>query len=77
MKRVTGRPLSFARFRKGGNLISINLDLELAQILGIAESMLNNPDAIDWEFFGINKSTLTPEALASYFMRACLAHAKR
>jgi hypothetical protein len=69
---ITGKPLRFKRLSRGGNLLSLNVDLEVAQVLGAGDSFLptNEP-----EYSGI--TTTDPEELVQYFLRLCLTHAKR
>jgi hypothetical protein len=42
---LTGKPLWFKRLTPGGNLLAMNTDMEVAQVLGVAQSFLptNNP----------------------------------
>ena len=69
---LTGQKLRLKRLSKDGTLLSIGVDLELAQVLGAGDSFLptNEP-----EFSGI--TTKEPEEIVKYFVRACLAHVKR
>jgi hypothetical protein len=71
-KVITGRPLSFKCFSHGGNLLSLNVDLEVAQVQGFGDSFLatNEP-----EYSGI--LTKDPEILVQYVVCACYAHVKR
>ena len=69
---LTTRPLRLKRLSKNGNLISIGVDMELAQALGAGDSFLptNEP-----EFSNIHVQTA--EEIIEYFIRACYTHAKR
>ena len=69
---LTARPLRLKRLSKNGNLISIGVDMELAQALGAGDSFLptNEP-----EFSNIHVQTA--EEIIEYFIRACYTHAKR
>ncbi|KAJ7301875.1 hypothetical protein DFH08DRAFT_992172 [Mycena albidolilacea] len=67
-----GKHLRFKRFTRGGNLITMGVDMEAAQVQGACDSFLptNEP-----EFSGI--TTTDPDEFALYFVRACISHAKR
>ena len=69
---LTGKKLRLKRLSKEGTLLSIGVDLELAQVLGAGDSFLptNEP-----EFSGI--TTKEPGEIVKYFVRACRAHVKR
>ncbi|TFY74780.1 hypothetical protein EWM64_g9232 [Hericium alpestre] len=69
---LTGRPLRFKRLSRGGTLLSMNVDMEAAQVLGAGDSFLstNEPD-----YSGI--TTREPEELVQYFVKLCYAHVKR
>ena len=69
---LTARPLRLKRLSRNGNLISIGVDMELAQALGAGDSFLptNEPD-----FSNIHVQTA--EEIIEYFIRACYTHAKR
>jgi hypothetical protein len=69
---LTGRPLRLKRLSKNGTLISIGVDMELAQALGAGDSFLptNEP-----EFSNIHVQTA--EEIIEFFIRACYTHAKR
>ena len=43
---ITNQRLLFKRFSRGGNLLSLNVDLELAQVQGFGDSFLtmNEPE---------------------------------
>ncbi|KAF8150842.1 hypothetical protein B0H34DRAFT_801761 [Crassisporium funariophilum] len=70
--QLTARPLHLKRLSKDGTLISIGVDMELAQALGAGDSFLptNEP-----EFSNIRVETA--EEIIEYFIRACYTHAKR
>ena len=69
---LTSRKLQLKRLSKEGTLLSIGVDLELAQVLGAGDSFLptNEP-----EYSGI--TTKDPTEIVKYFVRACRAHVKR
>ena len=69
---LTGRPLRLKRLSRNGTLISIGVDMELAQALGAGDSFLptNEP-----EFSNIYVQTA--EEIIEFFIRACYTHAKR
>ncbi|KAJ7804189.1 hypothetical protein B0H13DRAFT_2687480 [Mycena leptocephala] len=70
--RLTGKQLRFKRFTRGGNLITMGVDLEAAQVQGASDSFLptNEP-----EYSGI--TTEDPDEFSEYYVRACISHAKR
>ncbi|KAJ7511946.1 hypothetical protein B0H11DRAFT_1899441 [Mycena galericulata] len=70
--RLTGKHLRFKRFTRGGNLITMGVDMEAAQVQGACDSFLptNEP-----EYSGI--TTTDPDELAFYYIRACISHCKR
>ncbi|KAJ7176340.1 hypothetical protein C8R43DRAFT_1102271 [Mycena crocata] len=70
--RLTGKHLRFKRFTRGGNLITMGVDLEAAQVQGASDSFFptNEP-----EYSGI--TTDDPDEFAMYYVRACISHAKR
>ncbi|KAJ7917410.1 hypothetical protein B0H13DRAFT_2269491 [Mycena leptocephala] len=70
--RLTGKQLRFKRFTRGGNLITMGVDLEAAQVQGASDSFLptNKP-----EYSGI--TTEDPDEFSEYYVRACISHAKR
>lgn len=73
---LTGKPLTFQRFSPGGNLLCMGADMEAAQVLGAAESILTNLiDDVDYSASGVNANTA--EELLPYFVRVCLTHSKR
>ena len=69
---LTGQPLRLKRLSKKGTLISIGVDMDLAQALGAGDSFLptNEP-----EFSNIHVQTA--EEIIEYFIRSCYTHAKR
>ncbi|KAJ7930147.1 hypothetical protein B0H13DRAFT_2309828 [Mycena leptocephala] len=70
--KLTGKHLRFKRFTPGGNLITLGVDMEAAQVQGACDSFLptNEP-----EYSGI--ATTDPDEFALYCIRACISHAKR
>ncbi|KAL1658142.1 hypothetical protein GGF50DRAFT_92814, partial [Schizophyllum commune] len=72
VQACTGRPLAFKRLSKNGTLLNFGMDMELAQILGAAESFLETNDP---EFSGIHTSD--PKELAQYMIRICRCHVMR
>ncbi|KAJ7799947.1 hypothetical protein B0H13DRAFT_2390684 [Mycena leptocephala] len=71
--QVTGKPLAFKRFVKGGNIIAMNSDMEAAQVLGAARSVFKSNDP---EYSGISVDT-PGEEVAPEFIKLCMTHAKR
>ncbi|KAK1215861.1 hypothetical protein PQX77_021513 [Marasmius sp. AFHP31] len=69
---ITGKPMRFKRLTPGGNLLCSNVDLELAQVLGLADSFL--PTNVP-EYSKIN--TDDPEEIVPYICRGCTTHVKR
>jgi len=69
---LTGRPLRLKQLSKNGTLISVGVDMELAQALGAGDSFLptNEP-----EFSNIHVQTA--EEIIEFFIRACYTHTKR
>ncbi|KAF9479178.1 hypothetical protein BDN70DRAFT_984560 [Pholiota conissans] len=70
--QVTGQHLRLKRLSKDGTLVSIGVDMELAQALGAGDSFLPTNDP---EFSNINAQTA--EEIVEYFVRSCYTHAKR
>ncbi|KAJ7702554.1 hypothetical protein B0H14DRAFT_2291350, partial [Mycena olivaceomarginata] len=70
--RLTGKHLRFKRFTPGGNLITMGVDMEAAQVQGASDSFLSTNEP---EYSGI--TTNDPDEFALYFVRACISHAKR
>jgi hypothetical protein len=70
--QITKKVLRFKRFVPGGNLLAMNVDMEAAQVLGAARSILktNQP-----EYSGIPRDTSPAEA-ATYFVKLCYRHSK-
>ncbi|KAJ6593017.1 hypothetical protein B0H19DRAFT_12002 [Mycena capillaripes] len=70
---LTGKPVAFKRFVKGGNLLAMNSDMEGAQVLGAAHSFFktNVP-----EYSGISSDT-PAEEVAPEIIKLCTTHAKR
>jgi hypothetical protein len=69
---LTDKPLRFQQFSQDGNLLCMGADMEAAQVLGAAQSILATCNV---EISGINITT--PEELLPYFVRVCLTHSKR
>ena len=69
---MTGKPLRFKQLSKGGTSLTLNVDLEAAQVLGFGDSFMctNEP-----EYSNIH--TMDSTALVMYFTRACFSHVKR
>lgn len=69
---LTERPLRLKRLSRNGSLVSIGVDMELAQALGAGDSFLptNEP-----EYSNIHVQTA--EEIIEFFIRACYTHAKR
>ncbi|KAJ6456874.1 hypothetical protein C8R45DRAFT_1184944 [Mycena sanguinolenta] len=72
-KELTGKPVAFKRFIKGGNILALNSDMEGAQVLGAAHSFLKTNVS---EYSGISYDT-PPEKVAPEFIKLCTTHAKR
>lgn len=70
-KVITGWRLLFMQFSQGGNLLSLNVDLEIAQVQGFGDSFLSTNEP---EYSGI--MTTDPEVLVQYVVRACYTHVK-
>lgn len=70
--QLTGKHLRFKRLSNGGTLLSVGVDLELAQALGAGDSFLPTNEA---EFSKINAQTA--EDILEYFIRGCYTHVKR
>jgi hypothetical protein len=68
---VTGKPPRFRRLTRGGNLILMNTDLEIAQVLGAGDSFLRTNDP---EYSNIH--TTEAEELVQYINRLCSVHIK-
>lgn len=69
---VTERPLKLKRLSKGGTLLSIGVDMELAQALGAGDSFLPTNEPL---YSKIHVETA--EEIIEYFVRLCYTHAKR
>ena len=66
------RIVRLKRLSKDGTLLSIGVDLELAQVLRTGDSFLPSNEP---EFGAIN--TKEPEEIVKYFVHVCRAHVKR
>jgi hypothetical protein len=71
---LRGKPLRFQQFSPDGNLLCMGADMEAAQVLGAAQSILATSNH-DVEISGINITAA--EELLPYFVRVCLTHSKR
>lgn len=71
-KLITGKILGLKRFVRGGNLLVMNADMEAAQVLGAARSIMKHNDP---EYSGIPNDTPASEA-ATYFVKICYRHSK-
>ncbi|KDR65997.1 hypothetical protein GALMADRAFT_131200 [Galerina marginata CBS 339.88] len=71
--QLTGKPLLLKALSRGGTLLSIGVDLELAQALGAGQSFLSSNEP---EYSGI-PATASHVEIIPYFVRACLVHIKR
>ena len=69
---VAGTPIAFKLFSPSGNLIAMLADMELAAILGAAQSFLST---LDHEYSRLQITNY--EQLIPYFVRICLTHSKR
>ena len=69
---LTGKPLGFKKFVRGGNLLVANVDMDPAQVIGLCRSVMkyNDPD-----YSGIPNDT-PPEEIAPLFIKVCWRHAK-
>ncbi|KAJ7291881.1 hypothetical protein C8J57DRAFT_1588616 [Mycena rebaudengoi] len=69
---ITGKPLPFKVFVRGGNLLVTNVDMDAAQVLGLCRSVMkyNNP-----AYSGIPNDT-PPEKVAPRFIKVCWRHGK-
>ena len=72
VEKATGSPLRFKAFDPAGNILSIHLDMEAAQMQGLGDALLriNNP-AVS----GIDERN--PEILVQHVLKACSIHFER
>ncbi|KAF7317582.1 hypothetical protein MKEN_00845200 [Mycena kentingensis (nom. inval.)] len=70
---VTGKPLAFKRLVEDGNLVAFLSDMDSAQVLGAAASILKTNDSA----FSKIPSSIRLEEFASYIIKLCITHAKR
>ncbi|KAJ7742369.1 hypothetical protein DFH07DRAFT_1063777 [Mycena maculata] len=73
-QELTGKPIGFKRFIKGGNILAMNSDMEAAQVLGATRSVfkkLNDP-----AYSQIPNDT-PAEEVAPEMIKLCTTHAKR
>ena len=69
---LTGKPILLKCLSPGGTLLSIGVDMELAQVLGAGDSFIStNIPAYS------KITTLDPAEIVKYFIRLCYTHAKR
>ncbi|KAJ7746136.1 hypothetical protein DFH07DRAFT_1063038 [Mycena maculata] len=71
-KLITDKVLGFKRFVRGGNLLVMNADMEAAQVLGAARSIMKTNDP---EYSSIPNDT-SPSEAATYFVKICYRHSK-
>ncbi|KAJ7019065.1 hypothetical protein C8F04DRAFT_1276706 [Mycena alexandri] len=69
---ATGKDLEFKRFTRNGHILVMNADMEAAQALGAARSLLKTDQP---QFSGI--TTLDPAIFATYFIKLCCGHSIR
>ncbi|KAL0565924.1 hypothetical protein V5O48_016093, partial [Marasmius crinis-equi] len=70
--RLTGHPLAMKRFEKEGTLLAVNVDMEVAQVKGIAASLYKTLDRLH---SGIDAKS--PDDLPPFFLKFCHVHGKR
>lgn len=71
-KLITGKFLGMKRFVPGGNLLAMNADMEAAQVIGAARSIMKTNDP---EYSGIPNDT-PPSVAATHFVKICYRHSK-
>ncbi|KAJ7601342.1 hypothetical protein B0H17DRAFT_1223216 [Mycena rosella] len=69
---VTGKPLPFKRFVPDGNLLVTNVDMDIAQLMGLCRSALKFSDP---EYSGIPRDN-PPEQLTPEFIKVCWRQGK-
>ncbi|KAJ6610337.1 hypothetical protein B0H10DRAFT_2293174 [Mycena sp. CBHHK59/15] len=69
---LTGKPLGLKPFVRGGNLLVMNADMEAAQVLGAARSVMKHNDP---EYSGISNDTPATEVVPT-FVKICYRHSK-
>ncbi|KAJ6550908.1 hypothetical protein B0H10DRAFT_2447027 [Mycena sp. CBHHK59/15] len=69
---LTGKPLGLKPFIRGGNLLVMNADMEAAQVLGAARSVMKHNDP---EYSGISNDTPATEVVPT-FVKICYRHSK-
>jgi hypothetical protein len=70
--QLTGKPLALQRFHPDGNIKTMIVDMEAAQVLGAGLSLMSSNN--------VSFSEIKPESVEdflSYWVRICLTHAKR
>ncbi|KAJ6573309.1 hypothetical protein B0H10DRAFT_2199442 [Mycena sp. CBHHK59/15] len=70
---LTGKPVAFKRFVKGGNIVAMNSDMEAAQVLGAARSFFKLNDE---EYSKLANDT-PGEKIAPEIIKLCTTHGKR
>lgn len=71
-RAITGKVLGMKRFVRGGNILVMNADMEAAQVLGAARSVLKTNEP---EYSGISNDTPASE-VATHFVKLCFRHSK-
>ncbi|KAJ7444486.1 hypothetical protein FB451DRAFT_1434374 [Mycena latifolia] len=69
IKQVTGRPVRFKAFDPEGNIISINFDMEAAQVQGFAMALL--------KLLGETAPETDPDIIVRYVVKLCTVHFTR
>ncbi|KAJ6525409.1 hypothetical protein B0H19DRAFT_971353 [Mycena capillaripes] len=69
IKQVTGRPIRFKAFNPDGNIISINFDMEAAQVQGFALALL--------KLLGKDYPEQDPDMIVRYVVKLCSIHFTR
>ncbi|CAK5264040.1 unnamed protein product [Mycena citricolor] len=70
---LTGKPFAFKVFHKGGNLIALNSDMDVAQVIGAVHSFLKRSDPVH---SSVSRDT-SPSQVAPYCVKLCHTHFKR
>ncbi|KAJ7783940.1 hypothetical protein DFH07DRAFT_1055048 [Mycena maculata] len=66
IKQVTGRPVRFKAFEPEGNIISLNFDMEAAQIQGLGLALI--------KLLGDKAPTRDPDMIVRYVVKLCSVH---
>ncbi|KAJ7091289.1 hypothetical protein C8R43DRAFT_1115101 [Mycena crocata] len=69
IEQVTGHPVRFKAFDPAGNIISINFDMEAAQVQGFAIALL--------KLLGKRAPTTDPDVIVTYVVKLCSVHFTR